>query len=163
MNEKKIVASTVALFFTAVLMLAFIIISSDEKQALIKRIINGDLSIGQYCQLSNQCPQNAFCSGTCQCPLHYYFNTTSGKCNKRKTNGVSCTSDYQCYINVGLRCQTTCQCDSTKYWNSSFLVIGGLSLGRCQNRKVFGMTCSSSYEGVPNIAYVISFNSQVLR
>ncbi len=29
-----------------------------------------DHKIGQYCQYSNQCPEYAFCSGTCQCPLY---------------------------------------------------------------------------------------------
>ena len=123
----------------------------------------GGLSIGQSCLYSNQCPQYAFCSGTCQCPVHYYFNGTAGACNLRKTNGVTCSSDYECNSIVGLVCSTTCQCDSMHYWNSTYVLGGGLPNGRCQNRKTHGMYCPNGNEGVSGINYVYNFNSQIRR
>ena len=123
----------------------------------------GGLSIGQSCLYSNQCPQYAFCSGTCQCPVHYYFNGTAGACNLRKTNGVTCSSDYECNTIVGLVCSTTCQCDSMHYWNSSYVLGGGLPNGRCQNKKTYGMYCPNYNEGVSGIYYGTFFNSQITR
>ena len=123
----------------------------------------GGLSIGQSCLYSNQCPQYAFCSGTCQCPVHYYFNGTAGACNLRKTNGVACSNTFECNTIVGLVCSTTCQCDSMHYWNSTYVLGGGLPNGRCQNRKTHGMYCPNYNEGVSGIYYVTWFNSQITR
>ena len=87
----------------------------------------------------NQCPQYAFCEGTCKCPLHFYYNGTVGQCNIRKTYGVRCSNNYECNLIIGLVCSSTCQCDSVHFWNSSYVLGGGLPNGRCQNQKTHGM------------------------
>jgi hypothetical protein len=169
---KYLVAVTIIVALTALLMIILFGISVNQKHILVPTTTSvtttkggnlTDLSIGQYCLYNNQCPQNAFCSGTCQCPLHYYYNTTIGVCIIRKTNAIACTADFECNINVGLRCSTTCECDSTRYFNSTFINGGGFPNGRCQNKKGFGMSCPASNEGTTGINYANYFGSQIRR
>jgi hypothetical protein len=94
------------------------------------------LQIGASCMYNYQCPRYAFCEGTCKCPFHYYFNT-SAICTMIKTNEAGCSNDFECNTNIGLTCQSgTCQCDSVHFWNSTYVLGGGLPNGRCQNRYV---------------------------
>jgi hypothetical protein len=105
---------------------------------------NSTLQIGASCLYNNQCPQYAFCEGTCKCPFHYYYNA-SNQCIIKKTNGAGCSNDFECNTNIGLTCQSgTCQCDSVHFWNSTYVLGGGLPNGRCQNQKTYGTSCSGA-------------------
>lgn len=121
-------------------------------------------AIGQYCLYNNQCPEKAICSGTCQCPVHFYYNSSRGNCTLRKSNGVACSNDFECNNKLGLRCISgTCQCETVRnFWNSTYNTAG--MVGRCQKKKTHGMQCSGS-DGASGINYWGSGNwgSQVTR
>jgi hypothetical protein len=120
-------------------------------------------SIGQKCQYNYQCPEKAYCESTCQCPQHYYFDLPSGNCTQRKTYNITCTDDYECNTVIGLKCSTTCQCDTSQFWNSTYVMGTGVPLGRCQNKKVHGMACTGS-DGANGIAYTSTwFGTQTNR
>jgi hypothetical protein len=140
--------------------------STSTTTAAPTRSINTTLQIGASCLYNNQCPQYAFCEGTCKCPFHYYYNT-SGICNIRKTNGAGCSNDFECNTNIGLTCQSgTCQCDSVHFWNSTYVLGGGLPNGRCQNQKTYGMYCSGTatneFDSV-SMSCLSIWNSQITR
>ena len=44
--------------------------------------VSGSLTynVGQLCQWNNQCPMNAYCSGTCRCSDNSYWDSTTGAC-----------------------------------------------------------------------------------
>ena len=149
-NQTKLfVASSVILTITGIITTVLLslsvqnnLIQTTTKMATTSGAADnttGGYQIGATCMYSNQCPQYAFCEGTCKCPLHYYYNGTAGQCNIRKTYGASCSNNHECNTNVGLVCSTTCQCDSSRFWNSTYVLGGGLANGRCQNQKTHGM------------------------
>ena len=173
---KLFIASTVILTISGIIL--SILLSLSVQNKLIQTTTTttttlsssnnstGGVTIGESCVYSNQCPQYAFCEGTCKCPLHYYFNGTVGKCNIRKTYGVSCSSNYECNTIVGLICSTTCQCDSVHYWNSTYVLGGGLPNGRCQNVKTHGQACNSWAEassGTTGLTYGSPWSTQISR
>lgn len=123
------------------------------------------LGIGQFCIYNNQCPEKTYCTGTCQCPLNYYVNSSTGNCTLRKTNGAACSGDFECNHRIGLRCIIgTCQCETIGYfWNSTYSSGTGTA-GRCQKRKTHGMACSGG-DGVTGINYYGSgtWGSQITR
>jgi hypothetical protein len=124
------------------------------------------VKIGAKCSYNYECPEKAFCYGTCMCPDTYYFNSINGKCVLRKSESSPCNNDYECNLNVGLKCiSTTCQCN-TKYqfWNSTFYTLLGFPTGgRCQNKKVFGMQCTNSGDTISGMNCWSNFGSSVSR
>ena len=124
---------------------------------------NSTLQIGASCMYNNQCPQYAFCEGTCKCPFHYYYNS-SNQCVVKKTGGEGCSNDIECNKNVGLTCKSgTCQCASVHFWNSTYVLGGGLQNGRCQNLKTYGMSCTSTSEAASNNLCNNRWSSQINR
>jgi hypothetical protein len=124
---------------------------------------NSTLQIGASCLYNNQCPQYAFCEGTCKCPFHYYYNS-SNQCVVKKTGGEGCSNDIECNGNVGLTCKSgTCQCASVHFWNSTYVLGGGLQNGRCQNLKTYGMSCTSTSEAASNNLCNNRWSSQINR
>ena len=146
---KIFLASTVILTITGIITMSLLSLTVQNKLITTTTTTTttttpsdnstGGFQIGATCMYSNQCPQYAFCEGTCKCPLHFYYNGTAGQCNIRKTYGASCSNNHECNTNVGLVCSTTCQCDSSRFWNSTYVLGGGLANGRCQNQKTHGM------------------------
>ena len=122
------------------------IIPTSSTSATTKLPNVTQFAIGQLCQYNNQCPDKAFCSGTCKCPKNFYYNETSGICIIRKTFNAVCNQNYECNIVVGLSCQSSrCLCGRTQFWNTTYYSgLGmGIQLGKCQKQKTQGMPCVS--------------------
>ncbi len=103
-----------------------------------------NFKIGEYCLTHNQCPLYAFCSGTCQCPKHYYYDPLKEICTIKKTHGASCSNDFECNNNVKLKCiSSKCQCESLtlQFWNATYELGGDLPNGRCQKRILNSQSC----------------------
>lgn len=105
-----------------------------------KANVLGYFGVGQLCQWNNQCPPNAYCSTTCQCPAHYYMDPATGACTVTQSNGGACTYDYQCNKIQKLSCYSgTCACETvTMYWDSPYSSGGGAIVGHCIKRKPHG-------------------------
>ena len=118
-------------------------------------------SIGQICQYSNQCPENAYCSTTCKCPDNYYVDLTSGKCVITLTKDEACTYDYECNKVSRLACVNgKCNCENiTQYWDSTYSVGGGVISGRCKNRQGQGQSCSATTQGIFYVAVGTKYGS----
>jgi hypothetical protein len=124
------------------------------------------VKIGAKCSYNYECPERAFCYGTCMCPDTYYFNSINGKCVLRKSESSLCNNDYECNLNVGLKCiSTTCQCN-TKYqfWNSTFYFSMGFPTGgRCQNRKLHGMPYTGSNDYITGLTWGSVYGSSTTK
>lgn len=165
--RKICIPLTLVLIIAGIILTILAFIAAYNKNLLVPSTTvspanNSKLVVGQTCQYSNQCQEKAFCNGTCQCPVHYY-QITIGNCTLRKTYAAACSKDYECNHNVGLKCLTgTCQCDSPRFWNSTYVVGTGIPNGRCQNRKVYGATCTGS-DCINGASCSSSYNAQSPR
>ena len=121
------------------------------------------INIGQICSYSNQCPENAYCQGTCQCPDNYYVDLTAGTCTASQgyQAAAGCTYTYQCNKIQRLSCiSSKCDCEPVSmYWDSTFSNGGGAITGRCANKKGVGKASTATTQGISGVALGIAGGS----